>query len=36
MAPEMTTLKGQALDRAAVDSLLRRRFFFAPTAELYG
>ena len=36
MAPGMTTLKGQPLDRAALDSLLRRRFFFAPTAEIYG
>ncbi|KAL9110166.1 MAG: hypothetical protein Q9227_005226 [Pyrenula ochraceoflavens] len=36
MAPEMTTLNGRQLDRAAVDNVLRRRFFFAPTAEIYG
>jgi glycyl-tRNA synthetase len=36
MAPEMTTLKGRAFDRAAVDTLLRRRFFYAPTADIYG
>jgi hypothetical protein len=36
MAPEMTTLKGQPLDRAVIDSLLRRRFFYAPTADIYG
>jgi hypothetical protein len=36
MAPEMTTLKGQPLDRAVIDSLLRRRFFYAPTADVYG
>jgi len=32
----MTTLKGQPLDRAAIESLLKRRFFYAPTAEIYG
>lgn len=36
MAPEMTTLKGRPLDRTAVDSLLRRRFFYAPSADIYG
>jgi glycyl-tRNA synthetase len=36
MAPEMTTLKGKPLDRQAVDSLLRRRFFYAPSADIYG
>ncbi|KAI1265211.1 glycyl-tRNA synthetase [Xylariaceae sp. FL1019] len=32
----MTTLKGQPLDRKAVESLLKRRFFYAPTADIYG
>ncbi|KAI9706910.1 MAG: Glycine--tRNA ligase 1, mitochondrial [Bogoriella megaspora] len=36
MAPEATTLKGQPLDRAAIESLLKRRFFYAPTADIYG
>ena len=36
MAPEVTNLKGQLLDRTAVESLLKRRFFYAPTADIYG
>jgi glycyl-tRNA synthetase len=36
MAPEMTTRKGQPLDRNAVDGLLRRRFFYTPSADIYG
>lgn len=36
MAPGMTTLKGQPLDRSALESLMKRRFFYAPTAEIYG
>jgi glycyl-tRNA synthetase len=36
MAPEMTTLKGRPLDRPALESILKRRFFYAPTAEIYG
>jgi glycyl-tRNA synthetase len=31
-----TTLKGQPLDRPALDSLLRRRLFFMPSFEIYG
>jgi glycyl-tRNA synthetase len=36
MAPEMTTLKGRPLDRGSLESILKRRFFYAPTAEIYG
>ncbi|KAL9619544.1 MAG: hypothetical protein Q9160_005820 [Pyrenula sp. 1 TL-2023] len=32
----MTTLKGRQLDRSALDSLMRRRFFYTPTADIYG
>ncbi|MCJ1340781.1 Glycine--tRNA ligase 1, mitochondrial [Bachmanniomyces sp. S44760] len=31
-----TTLKGQPLDRAILDSLLRRRLFYTPSFEVYG
>ncbi|KAI5806431.1 glycyl-tRNA synthetase [Peziza echinospora] len=31
-----TTLKGQPLDRATLDTLLRRRLFFTPSFEIYG
>ncbi|KAI0548840.1 hypothetical protein F4679DRAFT_548802 [Xylaria curta] len=36
MATTMTTLKGQPLDRAAVDGLLRRRMFYTPSFDIYG
>ncbi|MCJ1306893.1 Glycine--tRNA ligase 1, mitochondrial [Agyrium rufum] len=32
----MTTRTGQQLDRAQLDSLLRRRMFYTPSFELYG
>lgn len=32
----MTTLKGQPLDRAALDRMLRRRMFYTPSFEIYG
>ena len=31
-----TTLKGQPLDRPALDSMLRRRMFYTPSFEIYG
>lgn len=31
-----TTLKGQPLDRAILDTLLRRRMFYTPSFEIYG
>ncbi|KAK4227937.1 putative glycyl-tRNA synthetase [Podospora fimiseda] len=31
-----TTLKGQPLDRAALESMLRRRMFYTPSFEIYG
>jgi glycyl-tRNA synthetase len=31
-----TTLKGQPLDRAVLDSMLRRRMFYTPSFEIYG
>lgn len=31
-----TTLKGEPLDRAAIDTILRRRLFYTPSFELYG
>ncbi len=38
--PSMTTtatdLKGQPLDKAALESLLRRRLFYTPSFEIYG
>ena len=36
MATDMTTAKGKPFDRAVIDSLLRRRFFYTPTADIYG
>lgn len=33
---EATTLKGKPLDRAAMDSMLRRRMFYTPSFEIYG
>ena len=32
---DATTLKGQALDRPTLDSLLRRRLFYTPSFEIY-
>ncbi|KAI6279625.1 Glycine--tRNA ligase 1, mitochondrial [Pyricularia oryzae] len=36
MAPPATTLKGQPLDRGALDTILRRRMFYTPSFEIYG
>ncbi|KAF2446400.1 glycyl-tRNA synthetase-like protein [Karstenula rhodostoma CBS 690.94] len=36
MAPEMTTLKGKAFDRASLESLMRRRMFYTPSFDIYG
>lgn len=36
MASTATTLKGQPLDRPALDSMLRRRMFYTPAFEIYG
>lgn len=36
MAATGTTKTGQPLDRAVVDSLLRRRLFYTPSFEIYG
>ncbi|ORY69524.1 glycyl-tRNA synthetase [Pseudomassariella vexata] len=36
MTTEATTLKGQTLDRPALDSMLRRRMFYTPSFEIYG
>ncbi|TRX88339.1 hypothetical protein FHL15_010777 [Xylaria flabelliformis] len=36
MTTTMTTLKGQPLDRLAVDGLLRRRMFYTPSFDIYG
>ncbi|KAK9774301.1 putative Glycyl-tRNA synthetase [Seiridium cardinale] len=36
MTSTATTLTGQPLDRAALDSMLRRRFFFGPSFDIYG
>ncbi|KAH8895033.1 glycyl-tRNA synthetase 1 [Thozetella sp. PMI_491] len=36
MTTSATTLKGQPLDRAALDSMLRRRLFYTPSFEIYG
>ncbi|KAI0857701.1 hypothetical protein F4860DRAFT_488697 [Xylaria cubensis] len=36
MTTTMTTLKGQPLDRLAVDSLMRRRMFYTPSFDIYG
>ncbi|KAH7349893.1 glycyl-tRNA synthetase [Plectosphaerella cucumerina] len=36
MSTDMTTLKGQPLDRPVLDALLRRRLFFTPSFEIYG
>jgi hypothetical protein len=34
MTTTATTLKGQPLDRAAVDALMRRRMFYTPSFEV--
>ena len=36
MTATATTLKGQPLDKAALESLLRRRMFYTPSFEIYG
>lgn len=36
MTSSATTLKGQPLDRPALDSMLRRRMFYTPAFEIYG
>ncbi|KAL8349683.1 hypothetical protein RB598_005177 [Gaeumannomyces tritici] len=36
MAPPATTLKGEPLDRPALDTMLRRRMFYTPSYEIYG
>ncbi|KAH8673705.1 glycyl-tRNA synthetase [Xylariales sp. PMI_506] len=36
MTTSATTLKGQPLDRPALDSMLRRRLFYTPAFEIYG
>jgi glycyl-tRNA synthetase len=36
MTSTSTTLKGQPLDRASMDAMLRRRMFYTPSFEIYG
>ncbi|KAK4106063.1 glycyl-tRNA synthetase [Parathielavia hyrcaniae] len=36
MTTTATTLKGEPLDKAALESLLRRRMFYTPSFEIYG
>ncbi|KAG6068106.1 hypothetical protein E4U32_001788 [Claviceps aff. humidiphila group G2b] len=36
MTTTITTLKGQPLDKAVLDSILRRRMFYTPSFEIYG
>lgn len=36
MTTTATTLKGQPLDKAALESMLRRRLFYTPSFEIYG
>ncbi|RYP82962.1 hypothetical protein DL770_005475 [Monosporascus sp. CRB-9-2] len=36
MSTTATTLKGQPLDKAVLDSVLRRRMFYTPSFEIYG
>jgi len=36
MSGDATTLKGKPLDRAVLDSMLRRRMFYTPSFEIYG
>ncbi|KAI1775144.1 glycyl-tRNA synthetase 1 [Hypoxylon cercidicola] len=35
MAPQMTTLKGERFDRSLFESVLKRRFFFTESFEIY-
>lgn len=36
MTTTATTLKGEPLDKAALESMLRRRMFYTPSFEIYG
>ncbi|KAF5226939.1 hypothetical protein FOXYS1_16174, partial [Fusarium oxysporum] len=36
MTSAATTLKGQPLDKAVLESILRRRMFYTPSFEIYG
>ena len=36
MSSTATTLKGQPLDKAVLESMLRRRMFYTPSFEIYG
>ncbi|KAF5677881.1 glycyl-trna synthetase [Fusarium heterosporum] len=36
MSSSATTLKGQPLDKAILESILRRRMFYTPSFEIYG
>jgi glycyl-tRNA synthetase len=36
MTSSATTLKGQPLDKAVLESILRRRLFYTPSFEIYG
>jgi len=36
MSSTATTLKGQPLDKAVLDAMLRRRMFYTPSFEIYG
>ncbi|KAL2015509.1 hypothetical protein VTK56DRAFT_5347 [Thermocarpiscus australiensis] len=36
MTTTATTLKGEPLDKAALDAMLRRRMFYTPSFEIYG
>jgi glycyl-tRNA synthetase len=36
MAPQMTTKTGEPFDRTALEQLLRRRFFYTGSFEIYG
>jgi glycyl-tRNA synthetase len=36
MAGDMTTFKGKPFDRAALESLMRRRLFYTPAFDIYG
>ncbi|KAH6610350.1 hypothetical protein Trco_000370 [Trichoderma cornu-damae] len=36
MSSSATTLKGQPLDKAVLDAMLRRRMFYTPSFEIYG
>ncbi|KAG8665907.1 Glycine--tRNA ligase 1, mitochondrial [Fusarium poae] len=36
MTSSATTLKGQPLDKAVLESILRRRMFYTPSFEIYG